>query len=187
MIVQTITLPYLEKLLIANKRAARFYNTSKRKGTNKIPRTYLDKVGTKYDIDKDGFLLDRLTKQRIVSNPRTVGLQRFWVINFQGLYSNIVYPVTRAIYMSQIKDHIRPYLQTLNKVNTFPVKIELTIYCNEMNVDVDNKCVIFVKCFQDMLTKEKIIPDDSSKYINNVEYKWIKSNREEMEFKIIEL
>ncbi len=89
--------------------------------------------------------------------------------------------------MAQIKNHIRPYLHSINKVATFPIKIELTIYCKSMPVDVDNKSVIFVKCFQDLLTKEKVIPDDSSEYINNVEYKWIKSDREEMEFKIIEL
>lgn len=187
MIKQTITLPYLEKILIANKRAARFYHKDKRKGTNKIPISYLAKIGTKYEIDINGFLVDKLTKHRIVSNPRTVGSKRYWVINFQGLYSQQVYPATRASYITQIKDYIRPYLHTLNKVTTFPIKVEFRIYSKEMSVDVDNKSVIFIKCFQDLLHKEGIIPDDSSEYINNVEYKWIKSNREEMEFKIIEL
>lgn len=187
MIIQKITLPYLEKILISKKRKPRYYNTIKRKGTNKIPKTYLEKVGTKYEIDKDGFLLDRLTRQRIISNPRTVGEPKYWHINFQGLYSNFVYPQVRAGYINQIKDHIRPYFHSFNKVITFPIKVEFTIYSKEQKIDIDNRSVLYIKCFQDLLTKEGIIPDDSSEYINNIEYKWVKSSREEMEFKIIEL
>lgn len=187
MIVQTITLPYLEKILISKKRNPRYYNKIKKKGTNKIPPSYISKIGTKYEIDKDGFLLNIITKQRIISNPRTVGQAKFWPINFQGLYSNFVYPQLRAGYINQIKDHIRPYFHSLNKVVTFPIKVEFTIYSKELKIDVDNKSVLYIKCYQDLLTKEKIIPDDSSEYINNVEYKWIRSEREEMEFKIIEL
>lgn len=187
MIVQILTIPYLEKILISKKRNPRYYNVVKKKGTNKIPPSYSKKVGSKYQIDVNGYLIDKITREKIVSNPRTVGEPKYWHINFQGLYSNFVYPQVRASYINQIKDHIRPYFHILNKVITFPVKVEFTIYSKELKIDIDNKSVLYIKCFQDLLTKEKIIPDDSSSYINNVEYKWIRSEREEMEFKIIEL
>ena len=180
-------MPYLEKILIANKRSARYYNLVKKRGTNVIPPSYHKKIGTKYNLDINGYLIDNITKEKVVSNPRTVGKKHYWVINFQGLYSQQVYPATRAIYMDDIKNHIKPYLKGITKVTKFPLKIELTIFCKEMKVDIDNKSVIFVKCFQDLLTKSGLIPDDSIKYITNVEYKWIESDREEMEFKIIEL
>lgn len=180
-------MPYLEKILVSKKRNPRYYNVIKKKGTNKIPDSFKKKVGTKYQIDSLGYLIDKETKQKIISNPRTVGEPKYWIINFQGLYSSLVYPQSRAEYINKIKDHIRPYLHVLNKVLTFPIKIEFTIYSKEMKNDVDNRCVLYIKCFQDLLTSEKVIPDDSSEYINNVEYKWVKSDREEMEFKIIEL
>ncbi len=182
-----MTIPYLEKILISKKRNPRYYNQVKKLGTNKIPPSYFSKIGVKYDIDVNGYLIDKITKQKVISNPRTIGKPKYWVVNFQGLYSGQVYPATRALYMSQIKDHIKPYIHIFNKVSTYPIKIELTIYCKDMRVDVDNKSVIFIKCFQDLLTDHKIIKDDSSEFVNNVEYKWIKSDREEMEFKIIEL
>jgi hypothetical protein len=187
MIVQQITIPYLEKILVAEKRAPRYYNVVKKRGTNKIPPSFAKKVGTKYQIDKFGYLIDKDTKEKVISNKKTVGQKRYWVINFQNLYSNTVHHSNRAFFVNEIKKHIRGYIHTINQVYTFPIKIELTIYSKEMKVDVDNKCVLFIKCFQDVLVKDKIIPDDSSEYINNVEYKWIKSDREEMEFKIIEL
>ena len=180
-------MPYLEKILVSKKRNPRYYNVVKKKGTNKIPPSYSKKVGIKYQIDVNGYLIDKLTKERIVSNPRTVGKEKYWVINNQGLYSGLVHPSSRATYMNEIKNHIKPYFHTLDKVITFPIKVCFTIYSKELKVDLDNKATLFLKCFQDMLTNNNIIPDDSSSYINTVEYRYIKSDREEMEFKIIEL
>lgn len=204
MIKQTITLPYLEKILISKKRNPRYYNLTKKKGTNKIPPSYSKKIGSKYEVDSFGFLIDKITREKIISNPRTVGKPKYWVVNVQDLYNGVIKPQMRAGLMLKIKEHMRPYIiKSGIKIRSFNIfekfisyfvninylRIELFIYSEFMPVDCDNKGFLLHKNFQDLLKEQGIIPDDCSKYIRDSSRTiWVPTiGKETMEFVITEI
>lgn len=178
-------MPYLEKILVSQKRNPKYYYKSK---LDKIPKRYTNLLGSKYNFDSSGCLYSVDDNQRVIANPRSVGTPKYWQINNQSIYNGGLHPQVRAGYVNKIKDFIRPYLSKLKPFTEFPLRIELTIYSKEMKTDLDNKGSLFFKCFQDLLTKEGIIPDDSIEYITDTGRTiWIKSEEEHMEFKITEI
>ena len=92
--------------------------------------------------------------------------------------------------MKKIKDLMKDWVEGIKPFTQFPLRLELFIYAENMRIDVDNKGVIFFKCFTDLLTNCKIIPDDSSEYITDTgRTVWVKvpKHKEKMEFIITEI
>lgn len=197
-IIASITIPYIDRLLISNSQRPKYYSIKKKRGRKYIDLSNFPSIKKKIDsgvfsIDSDGFIIDSSTKEKIISNKRTVGTPKYWVINFQDLYNGNVDTFSRNTKMNQLKENLwlsikhsdkKGYLD-FKKIQQYPIKIELFIYTSDMPVDVDNKGVLYHKAFQDLLKSIGAIPDDSSEYINDTgRTKWIKSDLNEMKFVI---
>jgi hypothetical protein len=187
-----ITIPYIDKLLISKKMNPKYYSIVKGVGRKlyvENSRIHAKLSNNTYKVDDKNFILDE-NGEKIIANKRTVGKPRYWVVNFQDLYNGKVNKFGRNARMDLLKEAIWQAIKTkdsnqLIKINEYPIKIELFIYTEEMPVDVDNKGAIYHKAFQDLLTSLKIITDDSSSYINDTgRTKWIKSNLNQMKFRI---
>lgn len=196
----SIVIPYIDKLLISNSQRPKYYSIKNKRGRkyvsqDKFPSIWKKIEGGEFIIDNDGFIIDAVTKEKQVSNVRTVGTPKYWVINFQDLYNGNVDTFSRNTKMNQLKEQLWNSMKDkgYNQYNikpeilNYPIKIELFIYAPEMPVDVDNKGVLYHKAFQDLIKSVSIIPDDSSEYINDTgRTKWVRSERNEMEFVISE-
>lgn len=191
MVYKEIIIPYIDKLLISKKMNPKYYSYLKGVGRKKIEvggRIDTKVIKGLYTIDSKSYILDE-TGNKIVSNIRTVGKPRYWVVNNQDLYNGKVNKFGRNVRMNQLKEEIyRAIINTNIQISTFedfPIKIELFIYTQTMSVDVDNKGVCYHKAFQDLLTSLQLIPDDGGEYLNDCSRtKWIKSDLNQMKFVI---
>lgn len=195
MVYREIIIPYIDKLLISKKMNPKYYSYIK--GVGKKVVEIGGRIDTKvvkglYTIDSKSYILDE-TGNKIVSNIRTVGKPRYWVVNNQDLYNGKVNKFGRNARMHQLKEAIYQAIKwsnisTIEPIRNpeyYPIKIELFIYTQEMPVDVDNKGVIYHKAFQDLIRDLKVIPDDKSEFINDTgRTKWIKSDLNQMKFVI---
>lgn len=183
-----IELPYIDKLLVSKKRNPKYYSITTGVGRKQITTgSRVEKKLTAgiYKLDSKLFVLDE-NGEKIVSNVRTVGKPKYWVVNFQDIYNNIIRFQARNTIIIKLKNEFLPYINTskLNCIdfsNLYPLRIELFIFSKEMPVDVDNKGALYFKVFQDII-KDKYIQDDSSEYINDTgRVKWIKVNEDQEE------
>ncbi len=183
-----IELPYIDKILVSKKRNPKYYSLTSGVGRKIIKEgsRVSKKVGLGiYKVNSNFFILDE-NGEKIVSNIRTVGKPKFWVVNFQDIYNNIIRFQARNTIIIKLKNEFLPWIDrsTLHEVdftNWYPLKIELFIFSKEMPVDVDNKGALYFKIFQDII-KDKYIKDDSSEFINDTgRVKWIKINEDQEE------
>lgn len=156
---------YPSKVMVSQARQAKYYLKGKTK--KKIPKSYSPvHHPKKYGYDNKGYLINLSTRERVLANPRSVGTPRYWVVNFQDIWSGM-HHATKSHVINILKDELKPYIKTVAKINKFPIRMELFLYDTEMKVDVDNKGVIYTKVITDLLVAEGKIPDDSSEYVND--------------------
>lgn len=173
-----ITFPeYIRTIRLSESRRISYYDKDKALPKAKM---YLDR--TKYDYQKYGtksYLVDLLTGERVIKNPRAAGTPNDMVINGQKIYNGEMNPNTRNKVMSSIK---KSFFEEINKcdiITEFPLKMTLEIH-DTIKVatgnlwDVDNRAFPYVKAFQDCLTGAKIkgvpnckqiIPDDNNLFV----------------------
>ena len=174
--IVTIVVPnYPDKVLIAKARRPKYYLSldSKLTGNREIPKTF--KNPEKYGFDERGILIKLATGEPQLANPQTAGKPRYWVVNFQDIWNGNMAKQDRAMKVDRLKAILRPYIEQLDPITTFPIGIEILIFDTECPVDISNKGVIYTKVIEDLLVntnKDKennkhIIPDDSIEYIND--------------------
>lgn len=174
-IANIVILNYPDKVLIAKARRPKYYLSmeSKLTGNREIPKTFQNPE--KYKFDERGILIKIATGEPQLANPQTAGKPRYWVVNFQDIWNGNMAKQDRAMKVDKLKSILRPYIQNLEPITTFPIGIELVIFDTECPVDISNKGVIYTKIIEDLLVntnKDKednkhIIPDDSVNYIND--------------------
>jgi hypothetical protein len=154
---------YPDRIITSKSRRPRYY----KEGSVKIPKKYL--TDPSYIFDKKGFLINSLTKEKVVSNPRTAFTEKHWVVNFQDIWTGKVARQSRAHKAEILKEVIRPYLKKVKPINSkdYPIGIKIILRNSEFNVDASNKGPVYVKIIEDLLTAEGIIVDDSPQYIND--------------------
>jgi hypothetical protein len=147
---------YINKVQIAKTRKPIYYTPKK-----KIPAKYLN---SQYVFSK-GVLVVRKTGLPVIANANSLGKPAIQTINGQHFYSGFGSPHLRILIVNAIKDFMRPYVMTLPKL-TGPLRLstELHTTIGQANWDLDNLW-IYNKCFQDLLTECKKVPDDCIKYI----------------------
>lgn len=174
--IVTITVKdYPDKVLIAKARRPKYYLSldSKLTGNREIPKTFQNPE--KYTFDDRGILVKRSTGEPQLANPQTAGKPRYWVVNFQDIWNGNMAKQDRAMKVDRLKNILRPYIEQIDPIMTFPIGIEIVIFDTECPVDISNKGVIYTKVIEDLLVntnKDKednkhIIPDDSIEYIND--------------------
>ena len=141
--------------MISKARRIKYY----KKG-GKIPKKYL-----KYGFDSKGRLIDD-NGECIAANPRTIGKPKYITINGQALYNARMSPHIRSKVVNSVKDSFIPYMKDVKKIENLPVRISLKMYdtIRQANWDLDNQW-LYNKCFQDLLVKLEIIPDDDIRYV----------------------
>jgi hypothetical protein len=178
---------YPSKIKVSDKRRATYYREGK-----KIPKRCQNENYT----FKDGVLVHAETGEKVIKNSRSVGTPKFWSVNFQAIWNQQIKYQDRANVTKKLKDFFRPYVEVLEPINEYPIRIEMFLFDQNMPVDVDNKGVIFTKVITDLLVNtnkdevnnKKIIEDDSSEYINDIgRCKWIKIKEEEQPKMIIRI
>lgn len=186
-----IKLPYIDRITVAQKIRSKYHHKYKYKPYN-IEGKILGKRLTEglanntYSFDESDYIIDSSTRERIIANPKKAGEVREWVINFQAIYNGTIKKHVRNNYLNKLKELITPWID-IEPITEFPLRIEFFMYAEEMNVDVDNKGVIYHKVFADILKTLKVIPDDDGNYIRDTgRTVWIPTpkHREKMEFHI---
>lgn len=167
-IIQKIVVPdYPDRILISKRRRAVYY-VSKRsglRGNQLLPKRYANKV--KYGYNDKGVLVELKAGTPILSNPRTAGKERYWVVNFQEIWNGATSRQSRAGRINTLKDILRPFIQKVQPVRVYPVGIEIHLYNTEFNIDASNKGVIYTKIIEDLLVTEGKLIDDSAEYVND--------------------
>lgn len=192
--IELIKFPYIDKILVSNKRQTKYYHTSKFKDYNhlakkKLPTRFKNK---KYSINSEGYIVNNDTKEKVIANPRTAGEARYWVVNFQDIYNGYIRFQTRNDYVTKIKNALELALTDVKPFTKFPLRLELFIYAETMPIDVDNKGVLYTKCITDLMVKKfNLLPDDSSEYITDTgRTVWVKVGhryKEKMILRVTEL
>jgi len=151
-----ISIPlFIKKVMISKARRIKYY-----KQGGKIPKKY-----SKYTFDAKGRLVDN-QGECVVANPRTIGKPKYITINGQALYNARMSPHIRSKIVNAVKDSFTPYLSGVDPIIQLPVRISLKLHdtIRQANWDLDNQW-LYNKCFQDLIVKQGIIPDDDIKYI----------------------
>lgn len=120
------------------------------------------------------FLVDVSTNERVIANAKKVGKARFKTINGQDLYSGNISKHARNKMMGAIKDQFRNYTMVLGSIaiEKLPIRIEVLVYDTVKDVlfkngrwDLGNRMFPYNKAFEDLLTENKVIPDDEVSYL----------------------
>lgn len=169
MLIRTIIISnYPDKVIVSRqRRPVYFVNNPTKKGKREIPKKY--KID-RYFFNREGYLTDRQTNERVIANTRSVGTPRYWVVNFQDIWSGVVAAQLRAALANKIKDILRPYITAVVPIEgseLYPLRLEIELHNSTFTVDASNKGVIYTKIIEDLLVTEGKIPDDSPEYIND--------------------
>jgi hypothetical protein len=156
---------YPDKVMIARSRRELYYvNNSNVRGNTNIPKRFTNHPD--YSFDPKGRLINIVTGEYVLANPRTAGKPRYWVVNFQDIWNQNMTKQTRAQRTGLLKDIFRPHVKKIKIIKDFPVEISIKIYDLTCPVDISNKGVIYTKIIEDLLVTEGKIPDDSVDYVN---------------------
>jgi hypothetical protein len=182
LIYEIIVPKYPSKIKLSDKRRATYFTSDKK---DKIPKKYKD--NERYEW-RGKFLYDVTLNEKVVKNSRSVGTARYWSVNFQAIWNQQIKHQARASITNKLKDFFRPYIEELEPISSYPIKIEIFLHDIDMPIDVDNKGVVYTKIITDLLvntnkgedSNKTIIPDDSANYINDTgRCKFVRVNNEE--------
>lgn len=168
---------YIRKVLMSKKRMKKYYVKDKKD----LPKKYSDK--TKYDYKEfksstgkgtKFILIDLLTKEKVIANPKVFGTEKWKVINGQKIYNGEVGKWERNTLMQTIKESYVEILKNIKPFNIklFPITIKVEVHdmitdpiCKGQLWDVGNRVFPYFKGFEDALKKHNIIPDDNIMFI----------------------
>ena len=162
---QIVTIPeYIQKVKVADKRRPTYYTERDR-----IPMKYrgegFEFRDKKYKNGKQKLLFNTSKKEFVIKNAKVAGKPRYVQIRGNLLYAGMNEHLRMRMIMA-IKDDFRRYIQSMIKIEQFPIQINAELHTKpeQCNWDIDNLWV-YVKVFQDLLIEYQIIPDDSVRYI----------------------
>ena len=174
-IIHEIVIPnYPSKIKLSDKQRPKYYYKGKGK---EPPKKYLN---DRYIYNDAKVLIDSVTGERVIANPRLAGTPKMWNVNFQAIWNQAIKYQARANITGKLKDIFTPFIKDLKPITEFPVKFEIFICDIDMIVDISNKGVIYTKIIEDLLTEYKIILDDKPEFVNDTgRCKYIKVNSED--------
>ncbi len=160
--------PIPRKVQMSAKKRTRYYKRSKN-----LPKKVIEGLQKgMYVFSPTGYVLIKGSKVKLAI-PRNKGSETTGTtlsINGQLLYNGMVNPITRAKYITKIKELIRPFLINQQPIDPgyFPITLSAKLHVfieNGTNWDVDNLW-LYGKCIQDLMVELRMIPDDNVKYIS---------------------
>lgn len=156
---------YPTAFTLSNKRRAKYYSRE-----DELPKKYSSLLGQKYGfIAHKGkeYLVDLVTKEKVIKNSKSVGTPKKKPINGQKLYNGDYSYFERIKIKTSLREYIQPHLQG-KYMGSFPVKITFDVYANTPQ-DFDNHVSIYKKMFVDLLVEFGVIPNDTQDYITAYE------------------
>lgn len=178
---QTTIPDYPTEVKVSEKRRANYWTHLDQIGL-KTPKKYRDPL--LFIADKDGFLIDATTKEKLVKNPLIAGTPRMLPINAQKIYVGIHHAV-RSLIVNKLHTlfHDAFKAQLPAKIDLQGNKILIGLHFHDVYTfrlpDLDNLASLFVKCGIDCLTshtnskqanphKLSILPDDKMIFIPHI-------------------
>jgi len=158
-LIQEIVIPeYITRVQISKSRRKKYF----KKG-DEIPKKYQKSEFTY----KGGFLVDA-DGVRVIKNPRAAGTPRYEVLSGNKITSGYATPHIRNRISSALKDFYRPHVQKMKPITQYPLRVEWEFWTtvDPANFDMSNFW-FYYKYFEDTLTREGIIPDDSVQFITS--------------------
>ena len=176
---------YPTEVKVSEKRRA-VYWTQQDRIDLKVPKKYRNLHD--FIPDKDGILIDRATKEKLVANPLIAGTPRMLPINAQKIYVGIHHSV-RSIIVNNLHTLFHDAFKTQfpAKIVLGPHKILIGLHFHDVYTtklpDLDNLASLFVKCGIDCLTDETntkqvhphklgILPDDKLIFIPHIFFEY---------------
>jgi len=197
-LIQQVTVPeYIKKVKMSNSRRKRYYSKKSKSTwdydelTGKYAPIKQDYDGPPFKLPapksklikvyegeyewKSGYIFDKETGEKVLANPQTAGKPRFRKLSGNDFASGHGSPHIRAKLVRKLKEFYRPFVKTMEPIETFPLWIDWHIYTTipKRLFDLTNFW-FYYKYFEDCLVDEEdnndnplnpIIPDDSVKYI----------------------
>ena len=181
-LLQELVIPLYIREYIKSKNIRPKYYRRDKKGL-KIPEKYIKNshlyAWAKFEVVSKGkkifkeFLVNKASRERIISNYHHVGKVSMKNINGQAIYNGQIQEHDRNNMIGQIKDSFRSYIQSIPVITRFPLYIKVLLYdtiidedfSNGQDWDVDNRFFPYGKAFSDELKKQGKIPDDNRYYI----------------------
>ena len=166
---------YPTKVCISNKRQKKYFHQESKK---ELPKKYQDK--RKYRFDNKGILIDRVSGEQIIANPRSWGTPKYLSLAGNNFTTGFDSPIIRNKLVNELKDFYRPFVRTISPIssNAFPLRAEWDIFTT---VDIPNWDLsnfwFYYKYFEDLLHEKEytfkgkkikvrpIMPDDSIRYV----------------------
>lgn len=150
---------------MSKRKQTRYYKRSKN-----LPKKIIENLQKGlYAFSPSGYVVLKGSKTKIAI-PRKKEGGTVMSINGQLLYNGLINPITRAKYIREIKNLLRPFF--LNQLpidpSYFPLILsgKLHVFKEDgLNWDVDNLW-IYGKCIQDLMVELRLIPDDNVKIIS---------------------
>lgn len=164
--LRQIVIPnYPDKIQISKSRRPVFYvrEDSMVRGKKNVPKSYLNE--DKYFFNEKGILYSKKTGEPQLANPKSVGKPRIWVVNFQDIWNQNITKQARNNRVIALKEIFKPYIEAIEAIKEFPIKIVVNIFDTSMSVDISNKGVIYTKVIEDLLTELGKIPNDKAKFV----------------------
>lgn len=161
-LLKKIEIPFSEYVEVSKKRRAKPYE----KGKCRIPKKYQDSTELLYGWNSKGYLVNKLTGEVLVSNPKVAGTPRRIKVNGNDIYNNHVSRQGRASLVKALHAQFARYIKDikpLKDIHNFPLGLHLSFKVHDMgshNLDNDNRW-IWRKAIQDTMTQEGIIPEDN--------------------------
>jgi hypothetical protein len=192
--IAVVTIPrYMRSYKASEKAAPKYYE----KGGKKLPVPFCDKLLWKSQgiLEPDGvkykwksfpvvrqkvkkmvdFLVYADTEERVISNPKKVGLPRYQNVNGQDIYNGNISKAARNNLIMKIKDQFRQFVMTCPGIKKYPLIMEVEVwdapiddtFSKKQDWDLGNRIFPYNKAFEDVLKKADcgIIEDDSIWYI----------------------
>lgn len=137
-------LDYPERVIISKKRRPTYYRRTKT-----LPKKYKG-----YPVDREGYIINPQTKERVIKNSRVAGKPRYYNISGEDLWSFNVHPMVKAKVATELKifyyEIFRGIIQPLN--TRIGLSLEFHGNPNLKEEDLDNlerwhkKCILDALC-----------------------------------------
>jgi len=113
----------------------------------------------------------------LLSNPKSVGKPRTYLIRGQDIYNGYLDPFSRGKVMDAIKNCYMKYVKNIPVITEYPVKIEVEFHHTIHNPydkgneglgqqwDIDNFVYLYMKAFPDLLVKLGKLKNDDRLHI----------------------
>lgn len=174
---------YLTHIQLSKARRPTYYS-KKDQIIGGIPKKYM-KDGIEFN--SKGRAINAVSKEIIIKNSKSSGTPKLWKINGQDLWSGNLHHSTRSKMNEQLHEFFANFIkdQIQNEQKTLEIKLKSDerlhihyLFRDVIGQDIDNLASIYVKTFQDTLSKSKdkkydhikkvgLIPDDNPKFIKS--------------------